>query len=74
MGSTGLLGARPLCRGGFPTPRYGAPRVGVEGTSCPDSPRKQPKKQFKAEDVTRKQVPMAAEGKIEHQMPNGKMK
>lgn len=29
MGSPGLLGARPLCRGGFPTSRYGAPRVGV---------------------------------------------
>lgn len=67
-GSTGLLGARPLCRGGFPTSRYGAQRVGVEGTSCPGSPRKQPKKQFKAEDVARKQVPRAAEGKTEYQM------
>lgn len=42
--------------------------MGVEGRSCPDSPSKQPKKQFKAEDVAREQVSRAAECKIEHQM------
>jgi hypothetical protein len=37
--------------GGFPSSIYGALRMGVEGRSCPDSPRKQPKKQIKAVDV-----------------------